>query len=443
MVDPFSFIQEYYTFEIKNNLFDVKDNRGNYIWDIFHYETYQSCLVTPSEVNQSRFQRRRKSAKLIILKSIVYTLLPIKRENFFFLSSRNRICEKKFDQNIFDYYGMFNHKECFLYETNSLNDLYYPQNVSSIYLRFILFKLFSCFIKIDKKTIIELYNIVKSNLPDFNLSLDFYFTLYRIFYFDIWFYKNLFRYHKIKRIFITQNGIQKGLFFVAKQMNIPVIEVQHGIVYDGHTAYSYPQYLELEKKVYTPTKISALSDFWFNDFYTPVKVFPVGNSFFSKNIERKSRQFILIISSYTIGADLASLTKELAQKTKDYFIFKLHNNEFCNLEFYENEFKKFENIKVFTNEKNLSDFLENTKVMITISSTCVYESIQAGIPVILYTRSHYYYMHKHIFHIPGIVLCNTPDEILDNISKIKVDFTPTVFFKPFNQELAEKLINEK
>lgn len=441
MDNIFNFPQRYFNFETKNKLFDIKDCRGNYIWDIFRYEVYQSCLLTKSDTNRIIAKKQGYFSKFRTLESMLYTILPIRRENFFFLCSRNKLDKKSFDQNSYDVYKLINPKSCFLYETFSLNDYAYPVPAGTITLKNYLFKIFAKFIKVDKNVVARLHSITKKQLSDCKLDINYFFHLYRLFYFELWFYKKLFKLHSVKKIYLTQNNIQKGLFYAAKQLNIPVVEFQHGIVYTGHMAYSYPKYPEIEKKIYMPLQIVTLSDFWFSDFYLPTKKITLGNSYFSKPVMRKNNEFILVISSSTIGTVLLALIKEVAMTCSEKFIFKLHPNEFDNVEFYKTEFKSFHNVTVYTNENTLPTLLSNAKKLITVSSTCVYESIQAGVPVILYTKSHYYYMHSHILKYDGISLCSSAQELSKILNKNSI-FKPSVFFVPFNTEKAKEMIYE-
>jgi len=440
MKDIFSFPQKYFDFEIRNKLFDVKDNKGNYIWDIFHYEVYMSCIETENEQHNIEYKTKRLYSILRTLRAMIYTLLPIKRENFFFLASRNRIEGKSFDHNSYDIYKLVDSKSCFLYETYSLENCIYELPRGSASVKNCLFKLFSRFIQVDKDTIEILYKITKSQLPDFKLSITYFFYLYKLFYFDLWFYKKLFKLHGTKKVYLTQNGIQKGLFYAAKKLGINLIECQHGVVYIGHMAYSYPDYPHIIEKTYMPFLISAMSNFWFSDFNLPTKKVVLGNTYYSKTVERRCQNFILIISSMLIGADLLEFIKPIVACSSEKFVFKLHPNEFCNVDFYKNEFKDFENISVYTNEYTISELLCGAKKMITVGSTCVYEALQARVPVILYTKSHYYYQHSHILNHKGISLCDSTDKLFELLKKDS-SFEPTVFFEPFKEEKAKEIIN--
>lgn len=438
MVDVFKFTHEFFDFEVKNKLFDIKDNRGNYIWDIFRTEVFSACAYPPENINHAVSLQFSKF--FYSIKSMFYTLFPTKRYNFFFMQSRDNLDGKLFDRNSYDIYCLLNPKDCFLYETYfSKKKKIYKQAEGTLMLRGLMFKMFSKFVKVDTEVAIKIYELLKNNFENFNLTEEYFFNLYKGFYFDLWFYTKLFKFHGAKRIFFE--GEYKGVCCAAKKLNLTLIEVQHGTLTFASTSYSYPKYPDLETKTYRSKLITAMSDFWFSECYMPMQKIILGNNFFSQTVTKKDAEFILVISNHIIGTDMTRLIKEVAFESGEKFIFKLHPTEYTNVQFYKNEFRNFENVDVYTNETDLHELLSHTKKMLTAGSTCVYESLQSGIPVILYELHNFHYQHKNVFNHQGIRLCDSAEK-LKSLLKQDWQFEPTIFFQPFDKEKALKMLCE-
>src|ERR1700748_308912 len=112
--------KQFIEFEKNNNLFDLKDNRGVYIWDIIRFDLYAK-LKWDNKL-QPPVKRNYKdvltwfSIRLIGIISWIRLILDTKKyENFFYLCSRNVIDGKLFDQNAFSVINSLN--DNFLFET--------------------------------------------------------------------------------------------------------------------------------------------------------------------------------------------------------------------------------------------------------------------------------------------------------------------------------------
>lgn len=429
-------IENFYKFEKDNHLFDLKDRYGNYIWDIFRFDVY--WLSKPGNISSMSYKKRKRN-NFRLLVSYIYTILPIKCKYFCFLASRNKKNGKYFDQNMYDFIELIDKKDKFLLETSELSNVIYSQPVGSIGLRNKFYQIFNRFINVDNDVINNIFNRIQCYYPICTLEKSYFEFIYKNFYFDYIFYKILFKIHRTKVVLLTQNGIQKGLFFAAKTLNIPVYEFQHGIVYNGHVAYSYPYDVELNEKVYLPSTVLSLSDFWFNDMYLPAKKKSLGNDYFSKPVIRQNKSFILIISAYNFSSELISVTKEIAQKSELSFVYKLHPNEFCNKDKYIKEFAEFSNVAVYTDEFSVNELLYNTDKLLTVCSTAVYEALQAGIPSIIYKGNIAYVAMDHIKNCEGVYYCESVDQINELLLN-KITFTSTNFFDQFDEKKAKEII---
>ena len=105
----------------------------------------------------------------------------------------------------------------------------------------------------------------------------------------------------------------------AHMYGIPVVELQHGIIYSEHAAYNFASGFDIKQY---PDKIFLYSDFWKDQMRPPIpekNLISVGFPFFEKSIKKYSnikrddnRITILFISQWTIGEQLSELAVELS-----------------------------------------------------------------------------------------------------------------------------------
>lgn len=431
-------------FEVKYELFNIQDENGSYIWDIVRSQIYLSLLWDYQPIQK---YKEHKSIFLIYKKIrfiFFYYLNVRKYKYFFFLTSRNIKEGKRFDQNAEDSLTLLPKNEVFIFESY-LDFKIQPLHAShaNVYHQ-LLFRLYNGKKnKFDFQYIINSVITVFGRCPLSSIELN---SILNDYYSDFFFFKKLFKRKKIEKVFITQNGVQKGLFAAANALNIPTFEFQHGIIDKGHLIYNYPQGIPLKGKSFLPATILTLSKFWLQDLYLPqVKCVPVGNSYFSKavgSIKSEDINNILVISADVFGRILVdALFKGFNEQPglmKYSYFFKLHPNQFHEVEFYKDLFKDYKNVQIFTNEKSVNELLTICNTIFTIQSTAVYEALQAQRRVILLIESSYK-RHAHIFNHPNVKLILSASELI-NVIELPISNIKTEFFSDFNQSLFKKEI---
>lgn len=426
-------IDDFLDFEKRYSLFDLVDEKENFIWDVFRY--YISFCIYGYEGNSIKNGSKKRNI-FSIIKIMLNDILPIKRDIFFYLSSRNKIGSKNFDQNSYATLLKADKKNTIIYESYQYKNLVYNGRIFGPQLLSFYKKFF--YKKQSSDLIVYLYNLVKK---EFSITLDISVLnqLYNDFLASKQFYEFFFKYHGVKKIFITQNGIQKGFFAAAKKLQILTYEFQHGTVDKGHMAYSYPDIPMLLDKVYLPTKILSFSSFWFSEFYCPVPRLIIGNDYFAKTeMKLGERKNILVISADVFGHELVSVVKSIRMSNKNAVInFKLHPNEFSDINYYQTVFAK-DNINIITNEFTVPQLLEKTKIMLTVCSTAAYEALQNGIPVIIYKGSMYEEM-SNIFSCEGVYISDDNNEICETVENIS-SCNPTVFFSKKDDKVIGEIL---
>jgi hypothetical protein len=250
----------------------------------------------------------------------------------------------------------------------------------------------------------------------------------------------IFRFKKPKVIFITQNGIQKGLFAAASKFKIPVIEVQHGVIDEGHLSYNYSKNIDYTgNKISLPSYFFTFSDFWGKDlFYAVKEIVNMGNSYFSLQNEieiSKIERGLLVVSSDIFGENLKELIVDFSQKYNLPIFFKLHPNQYFQKEYYQDEFKDYNNVEVYTNNKTVYELLGLSSAALVIQSTALYEALHMKrLGIIL--RKQTYARHGHIFENSNVYLIDNANELFDalNNNYREDDSGKNLFFEEFKNE---------
>lgn len=105
--------------------------------------------------------------------------------------------------------------------------------------------------------------------------------------------------------------IQKGMIAAALDLNMQVVELQHGSFNREHLAYSYPSWVHRSVYVIFPQFVLTLGQFWGTGMNIPaLKVVPIGNNcFVPDHSPVENDGSILFISSMIHGNDLAEVAR--------------------------------------------------------------------------------------------------------------------------------------
>lgn len=433
-------VAQFLAFEKKNNLFDLQDSKGTYYWDIIRYYV---CVKLRYQEDPLIKKKQRKNYLLILKRILDFFLIFFtysKKQYLFYLASRDKDAHRRsVDRILKPSYDLLKEKKLLLIEsfTPNLKDTYFlPQN---IYYKLFRKKFFD---------FTNVLNLLNNSFGETKISNEYLNAILNHYYSDLSFFKKILKRHKVEKVFMTQNGIQKGLIKAAKELNIKIFEFQHGVVYKNHLAYSYPSLSEcLNEKVYLPDTIFSFSPFWFQDVFLPnVNIVPIGNDFLYNSIKinnlTKPKKGILIISANVFGKKLLKFIKNnsFQNNTRNIPIyFKLHPNQFDEKEHYIESLREFENIEVISNEFSVSDLIGKCDTIFTIISTTIYEALQSGRRVIL-LKEPPYKDHKHIFDRKNLHLVDTVEDFISALAT-EIETDPNVnFFAPFDKEAFFKAL---
>lgn len=433
----------FFEFERQHRLFEVKVN-GRHIWDIIRNDVYLELLwgYTSRISSAQRTSFMRLTTLLIEYLRFLYFLLFKKSTYLFFSCSRNKVGDKFYDQNLEDIYQSLKGSKWEI-------ELFTRERTLRLHPRSTFTPIFLIRRIIQNQQHHEVYdgiiNLIKKHFPRFTLTSEFIRRKVATFESEYKVYRLLLQRQKPKAVFVTQSGFQKALFKAAADLNIPLIEVQHGIIDEGHIAYNYSREIRYyENQLYLPAYYFTFSDFWTENLYLPsVAVVPMGNTAFYTSgrsdvsqIRVKQGKGLLVASSDIFGHDLSLLiSKFVEKKSQTPVYFKLHPNQFSEVKIYQDKFAAYNNVKVITTEQSIYDLIAVSEAVLAIQSTAVYEALHLGRKAIIYRRNTFY-RHEHIFRQPNVHLVDDEVGLEAALNAQQLPYTETdnVFFKPFDQE---------
>ncbi len=232
-------------------------------------------------------------------------------------------------------------------------------------------------------------NIEDAISEKFGVHVDIQFFISKVltaFYSDKKYYRK-----KIKQIspsailLTTSYGERASLICAAKELGVPVIEVQHGTIYRSHMGYNHAY--KSPVKDYCPDYFFSFGRYWHNEMLLPIdeeKIIEFGFPFFHYQKERflkmkKKEKSILFVSQGTIGKELTQYAYGIAKELPNYNIcFKLHPGEYQRWREEYPELLKavtLSNVTVIESEMNIYELFALFEFQVGVYSTAIYEGL--------------------------------------------------------------------
>lgn len=432
-------IERFHDMEIKYKLFSVTNNSNLPIWDVLRLHIFFKIYYEKEDLSRllsnTKFTINRVALLVRELFISIYLFIFRSGENVFLTSSGAKNESGKFyDKAAYPLIKSFS-SSFFIIESNSNSRFVYKSFNG-------FFKLFRPFIKIENLSIKD-FNLIQSSINEFfpGTQIDYneLNKLFLDFQYDFRSYKFLFSFKKTKNVFISR-GNEKGAFFAAKKLKITTFEIQHAAIEFDNPLYSYPQEVNATSNIAYPDIFLNFGSFWMEKNNIPSKSkYTLGLNFPTISKSLVSTDFILFISTIIHGDHLSFLAQELANKDLNLNIkFKLHPNEYKRLDFYKNTFKKHPNIEVILNEVNVNELVFNSKLVILIASTVLYEAVVLGKKVGIYQRLNYK-SQRNALMLPNVFCFNSVNEIFDILDKPSVNNYENNIFEPLDNDLIKKI----
>jgi hypothetical protein len=304
---------------------------------------------------------------------------------------------------------------------------FFSQDIDSNFF-IVLAKLYSYIKKFNRESVVNrqiLVRIISDLQMEFNIdkyisSIVSFLGVFRIY----------FRLIKPRKIFLAcRTGTEReAASYAAKEMKIPVIELQHGAISNGHLAYityaniepnPYPDYLfcfgEGFKKFVSPFICDAKNIFVVGNYYIDYikRIKDKNKELFRQKYPNINSQVIITVASQCmfIDAEIEFLEKVLEFRQDIYFIYvprETTQKLTCYLH---------ENISIET-ELDVYQCMQNSHITSTVFSSCTVESLVFGTPVILMNIQNWAKFLYSEFFSPSdaVFYANTPEEYVSYIA---------------------------
>ncbi len=404
-------------FELEKNIFLLKPKYKNiFYWELIRFEIHREILIKKNLIKIPNKRIENKFYYIIknIIKIIKYFFIsnPLyskKKDIFIFWHPRRKIIDN-INTDIYTDYIKKNLKnnyqdfEPFIENRNSINNIY-SKNILFLDSIQYLKELFIIPIKLSNKDSILINEINEKIQKIFQIKINLKKIIIknlRWFIFYKYFFSFLFKIKKPKIILevVGYQLINKAINSAAKKLNIPTIEIQHGVINKYHLGYSiwYEKNIILD---YFPDYIFTWWKYWNNICNYPKNVktittwFPYYEVNFKKyNIKKQKKHNIVIISQWAIWEELWKKIYKVAKKLKNYnFYYKLHPWEFHKKEKEFSFLWNLENVKLISKEKNIYDLFEICSIQIWVFSTAIYEWLWFWLNTIIFNLAWVEYLN--------------------------------------------------
>ena len=437
-------IKNFHDVEKDSNLFDITDATGYPIWDILRYSVFLSYYYPEKVIKRLNIKTpKSKTQFLLFTREFVrffFRMIFLKKGKILIqTASRFKKGENKYyDRSSIAIIELLKDNKVVL-ETN-LREKYEYETIYD-------FSFFSRRFYRSQDLNIEIYDRVssafKKKIGKFSLTYEDINSVYHRFQSDVFFYSILLKRIVPKKIF-TSVGNPKAIIWVARSRKIPIYLLQHaGILYE-EVEYSYPAFVETSANVLFADVLFTFGSYWGKDLNIPVKkIEALGNDYYYFNKrEENTQNNILVISTIVHGEFLSQLVLEYSRLHPElYFVFKLHPDEYHLTDYYYNYFKKNKNVKVSVDEFDTRDLILQSKLVILIVSTVIYEALNQNKKIAIYKKLNYE-RNNHLSSFDNVYFFEDTcqlDIILNK--KIKADSANQVkFYSPFKESIIQKYI---
>ncbi len=207
---------------------------------------------------------------------------------------------------------------------------------------------------------------------------------------------------------VSYGGSRYVVNALAKEMNIPTIELQHGTMGKYHLAYNFKEKMNLST---FPDYIFTFGQFWKDVTRFPIaddKVKVVGWPYFERklsyykshtNKSNASKTTILFISQGTIGkalSDFAVKFSELIDISQYHIIYKLHPGEYNRWE-KEYPWLKDTDIEVIDhNQHDMHYYFAQADIQVGVYSTALFEGLGYNLQTAIVDLPNHEYMEELI-----------------------------------------------
>lgn len=206
-----------------------------------------------------------------------------------------------------------------------------------------------------------------------------------LFNFDKKIFERLLKIVNPKEIVLTDHySTPMALVSLANQKGIKVTEYQHGLIYEAHLGYNFPNQSLVP---YYPDEIVLFGEYWKHQFHSPesTSIIVRHNEYYQSRIKgireskKKAKFDILAISNdSSFNENILNFAKSNSGKS---IMLKLHPGSLGYIDDARTHYSKYNgssNLTIIYNEYDLYDCIEQCSVAVGTNSTGIYEAISCG-----------------------------------------------------------------
>lgn len=427
----------------KDNKFYELTIGGVHIWDGIRYDIIS--YITAQEINENNNQHQitRSSSYekiryffLELWSYLCLVILPRKAKQYLFvISSRFKDGNNNYDRQASPLLSEVKKSERIILEHHTgakYDDAYYYDS-ASFYYRLKKYKYRAKYeassIIADSINSIFGKNVITSSIIDNFINRFFSARDY---------YNKLIRNIKPNKIIISF-GRFKSLCAVASKSGIQVILLQHALVFEND--YALANTCPNKEQGYYPDYFYTYGTYWgqYMKHLTNVRV--LGNNYLSNKLVGPQGEAVLFISTPQQGTYLSPLVKRFAERNSDIRCFyRLHPTEYSIADKYIQLFKNCSNVRVITTEMTFEESVSESRFVVGIFSTALFEALHNERPVAVLNVEEYHTYLENLREIKNVYFINNEKELseLINASFIKTELT---FFEPLNKNSLFEILS--
>ena len=241
-------------------------------------------------------------------------------------------------------------------------------------------------------------------------------------------YIRLFKRLKPKLVFVVVSYNNELIIEACKKLNIPTVELQHGVITPYHLGYAYP---EGQLKQLFPDYFFSFGDFWNNSVNFPLpkkQITSIGYSFLEGEKKRftgqsKNKQ-LLFISQGAIGDKLSKFASDLINENVEKFgfelIYKLHPGEYNH---WKNSYPWLleaslqSKIQVIDDSSSdLYQLMSSSEIVVGVFSTAIFEGLSFGVKTFVLDASGIEYMET-LIQEKAVIKISSAKDLIDYLSE--------------------------
>jgi hypothetical protein len=402
--------------------------KGVYIWPIVRFQLYTSLLEKTGLIEKPHPHKLSKKQKLRRIPWLLYSMLmrnPLFKKQtpyVLFPTSRKILNEDIYSKQLINELGT---AVCIIDTQAKYKSLPGSSSIDFFNVTLNLFMRFKAKLlnnrSFQNKTCDEIEKLIferfhiKIELNQYVSSQLDYFIYSKALY------KSLFKIKGYKQLFHICSYCNTSLIAAAKECNMKVTELQHGVITPYHLGYSYPGRPYVP---YMPDELLCFGKYWYETTELPKQIQTkiIGalyvNELTNKFDNASKEKIILFTSQGTIGKPLFFLALETARLVPEYqVIFRLHPSEIVQkYQSLEPAVSSPSNFTISQVEPNTYVLMARAEYQVGVSSTTLFEGMVLGNKILLFDLPGIEYM-KPVIARGDALLVRTPAELVEKMGQ--------------------------